>query len=116
MFFEGMRRDWSRVDITALPALTEPARHLLDELEQLARTESWIPATRQVNIRTLRVRRRRKRAGREGRANDAPGEHRGRRRTGDCYRRSPPRRNDRIMMIRATAARAAASQRITCRQ
>jgi integrase len=55
VLFEAPRRDWRRVDRTALPALTGPAQQLLDEFDQFARAQAWTPAIRTFHLRSLRL-------------------------------------------------------------
>ncbi len=49
------RRNWRRVERTALPALTGPAQQLLDEFDQFARAQSWTAAIRAFHLRSLRL-------------------------------------------------------------
>ncbi len=55
VLFEAPRRNWRRVERTALPALTGPAQQLLDEFDQFARAQSWTAAIRAFHLRSLRL-------------------------------------------------------------
>lgn len=50
-----LRRDWTRVDFTELPALTPTAQRLLDEFTEIGRTERWTRDTLWANLRGLRL-------------------------------------------------------------
>jgi hypothetical protein len=53
LLIQCLRRDWSRLDLNALPALTAAAQCLLDELDRHARVESWTPTPRARSLRLL---------------------------------------------------------------
>jgi integrase len=50
-----LRRDWSRIDPNALPALTAHAQTLLDQFRQTARAEGWSVSLRTRATRSLRI-------------------------------------------------------------
>ncbi len=53
--FDGPARDWSRLDRTALPALTPRAQALLAAFDRYAEAHSWEAANTDFNRRTLRI-------------------------------------------------------------
>ncbi|KIE24693.1 hypothetical protein LK08_23325 [Streptomyces sp. MUSC 125] len=53
--FPAPERDWTAIRDPGLLKITPEAQHLVDELDRLARAQSWSSATRKKSLRTLRV-------------------------------------------------------------
>ncbi|MFF7230034.1 hypothetical protein [Streptomyces sioyaensis] len=53
--FPAPERDWTAIRDPGLLKITPDAQHLVDELDELARAQSWSTATRKKSLRTLRV-------------------------------------------------------------
>ncbi|MBF6331895.1 site-specific integrase [Nocardia transvalensis] len=52
---EDLPRDWHRVNLENLPALTLQAQTLLDAFDQRGRDQAWLGQTRNANTRVLRI-------------------------------------------------------------